>query len=123
MIDMGPHGDVGLPEAFLQRVRRDGVFFQFPSPDTASYWALCLADGFYELGIAVFANVNAYPLKEAGRQWLFPFSSKPPAMAAIVVGDISHIETCPAECRRIPTLSLLCRNAAHYSACQTLPTS
>ena len=98
---IGLKGETGLPEAFLQRVRRDGVFFLFPRADAEFYFASCLADGFYELGIPVYANFNAYSLREAGRHWLFPSSPMPPAAAAIVVGDISHIEACPAECRRI----------------------
>jgi hypothetical protein len=98
---IGLKGEAGVPEAFLQRVRREGVFFLFPRPDAEFYWASCLADGFYELGIPVYANFDAYRLREAGRQWLFPSSPMPPSTAAIVVGDISHAEACPAECRRI----------------------
>ena len=94
-------GETGLPEEFLRRVRRDGVFFLFPRADAEFYFASCLADGFRELGIPIHANFNAWPLREAGRQWLFPSSSMPPAAAAIVIGDISHIEASPAECRRI----------------------
>jgi hypothetical protein len=89
-----------LPEEFLQRVRRNGVCFLFPHPEVNYYWASCLADGFHDLKIPVFANYNAYPLKEAGRQWLFSFTSNP-ATAAIVIGDVSDIEFWPKECALI----------------------
>jgi hypothetical protein len=87
---------------FLERVRRGGVFFVFPRAECELYWSSCLAEGFQELGIPIFSNFDLYPLGEAERsRWLFPRSSMPPAMAALIIGDVSELETYGKECRRV----------------------
>jgi hypothetical protein len=87
---------------FLKHVRRSGVFFVFPRADCELYWSSCLAGGFQELGIPIFSNFNLYPLGETVRPtWLFPHSSMPPAMAALIIGDVSELEKCSHECRRV----------------------
>jgi hypothetical protein len=94
--------EIGPPAEFLERVRHGGVYFVFPRREMNLYWASCLADGFLELGIRVFANINARPLKGAGDgQWLFPRASTPPTLDSILVGDISDIQFTAQECHRI----------------------
>jgi hypothetical protein len=93
--------EIGPSTAFLEHARKNGVYFVFPESAPGSYLSSCLADGFYELGIPVFANVNAYPLQEASRQWLFPGTSIAPSSGAIIIGDISQFELCGPECTRI----------------------
>jgi hypothetical protein len=88
--------------SFLEHIRKGGVCFQFPSRDAEFYWSSCLADGFQELGIPIYSNFNEHPAaKSNALKWQFPNTQMPSGAVALMIGDVSEIETQQQECARI----------------------
>jgi hypothetical protein len=84
---------LAVGEQVLEEARHRGVYFFLPFPDANIYASVCVAEGLEELGVPVFANVNAYPrVGLAGQSYLFNQSPRHPSETAFTIVDAGAID-------------------------------